>query len=94
MSMYDEFLNQAVRMRNNFKDLVDQPNEPEARYLRGEIENLISELKAKKSGDAIERRLKDMEHHFKELNQEVMDWNHSNQLRGMCEDMLHHTREL
>lgn len=94
MSSYDDLLRQAERMRNNFKDLVDQPNESEARYLRSEIENLISELKAQKSGDAIERRLKNMEHHFKELNQEVMDFRHSNQLAGMCEDMMHHTRDL
>lgn len=94
MSTYDDMVRQAERLRNNFRDLVDQPNEREAQYLRSEIEGLISELKAKKNGDAIERRLKNMEHHFKQLNQEVMDFRHSDQLAGMCEDMLHHTREL
>ena len=94
MSSHDEMLKQAERMRNNFKDLVDLPNESEARYLRQEIEGLVSDLSAKKSGMAIDNRLKNLEHHLKELNQEIMDFNHSNMLAGMCEDMRHHTRDL
>jgi hypothetical protein len=94
MSNYDDMLNQAQRMRNNFKDLVDQPNESEAQYVHNEIEGLVSDLSAKKNGMTVDNRLKNLEHHLRQLNQEIMDYYHSNMLADMCEDMRHHTRDL
>jgi hypothetical protein len=94
MSNHEEMLKQAERIRNNFKDLVDQPNTSEAQSIRNEIEGLVSDLRAKKDGRSIENRLKNLEHHLKGLNQEIMDFRHSNQIAGMCEDMRQHTRDL
>jgi hypothetical protein len=94
MSLYDDMLQQAERMRNNFKDLVDEPNESEAQYVHSEIEGLVSDLSSKKSGTTVDNRLKNLEHHLRQLNQEIMDYNHSNMLADMCEDMRRHTREL
>jgi hypothetical protein len=94
MSNYDQMRKQAEQMRFKFRDLVDKPDSSEARYLHNEIEGLISDLMRQRDGKAIENRLKNLEHHFKELDQEIMDYQHSNLLKGWCEEMMHHTREL
>lgn len=94
MSNHDQLLKQAEQMRNKFKDLVDQANHSAARFIHKEIEALVSDLRSKRDGRSIENRLKNLEHHFSGLNQEVMDWRHSNLLKGWCEDMRQETRNL
>jgi hypothetical protein len=94
MASYEQMLTQAERMRNNFKDLVDQPNDGSARSVFSEIEGLVSDLKAKKSGMTIDNRLKNLEQRLKHLNEEVMDFRHSNMLADTCNDMRRDTRNL
>lgn len=94
MSDYNQIIIQAERMRNNFKDLVDQPNSPEAHYIMNEIEGLVGDAKSQKSGMAIENRLKNLEHHFKELDQTIMDYSHSNMLADMSEELRQEAHNL
>jgi hypothetical protein len=94
MSNHDEMLRQAERMRNNFKDLVDQPNDGAARAVFSDIEGLVSDLKSKKNGMTIDNRLKNLEQHLRNLNEQVMDFNHSDMLADNCQNMRQHTRDL
>ena len=94
MSVHDDMLKQAEEMRFKFKDLIDQPDSSEAHYLHNEIEGLVGDLMQERGSSAVENRLKNLEHHFRQLDQEIMSYDHSNLLKDWCEQMLHHVRDL
>lgn len=94
MSAHDQMLNQAERMRNTLRDWLDQPNHSQARQVQQDIERLISDLKQKKNGSAVDNDLKTIMASLERVEEEVMDHHHSNQLRGQCEDMRRETRNL
>lgn len=87
MSNHESLLKQAERLRGNLRDLLDMPNHAQARQVHGNIEQLISHLRAKKSRDVIDNALKTIISSLERVEEEVMDFRHSNQLRGMCEDL-------
>ena len=74
-------------MRNNLRDLLDMPNHAQAKQVHHGIEQLIGHLHAGKSRDVIDSALKSIINSLERVEEEVMDFRHSNQLRGMCEDM-------
>ncbi len=94
MSTHDQMLNQAERMRNTLRDWLDQPNHPEARQVQQNIERLISDLKQKRNGSAVDNDLKGIIGSLDRVSEEVMDHHHSDQLKGQCEDMRRETRNL
>ncbi len=87
MSNHESLLKQAERLRNNLRDLLDLPNHAQARQVHSGIEQLISHLRAKKGRDVIDNTLKNIISNLERVEAEVMDFRHSNQLAGMCEDM-------
>ena len=94
MSNHDQLAKQAERVRNNLRDLLDQPDHSQARSVRQHVEALISELKQKKSRETIDSRLKTLISNLERVEEEVMDFRHSNQLKGLCEDMRRETQKL
>lgn len=88
MVNHDQLLQRAERLRNTFRDCLDDPSNSQARSLGSSIERLISDLHAKKDGDAIENDLKVIISGFDRLDQSVMDYSHSDSLKGDCENMF------
>lgn len=84
---HDQLLQKAERMRNTLRDWLDQPNDSQARQVQSNVERLISDIKGKKSGDAIDNDLKNIMQSLERVQPEVMDHNHSDALIGNCEDM-------
>lgn len=87
MSSYDQCTRQAEKLRNNLKDFLDQPNDAHARQVMQQVEGLVSDLKQKKSREAIDNRLKIIIGNLDRVDGEVMDFHHSDQLKGTCEDL-------
>lgn len=87
MSNYDTILNQAERMRNTLRDWLDQPGHSQARTVQQNIERLISDVRGKKSREALDNDLKQIISSLERVEEEVMDHHHSNQLINMCEDL-------
>lgn len=94
MSNYDQVLRQAERIRGSLKDYLDQPNHSQARQVQQQVEGLISDIKQKKSRETIDNRLKSAISSLERVEEEVMDFHHSNQLKSWCEDMRRETRNL
>lgn len=76
------------------RDLLDMPNHPQARQVHGNIEQLINQLHAKKGRDVIDNTLKTIINSLERVDEEVMDFRHSNQLAGMCEGMRREAQRL
>lgn len=94
MSNHDQLAQQAERMRNTFNDYLDQPNHAQASHIMREINELISDLKAKKSRDAIDRRLRNIMDKARQIDEEVMDVHHSSAIAGLCDQLRGQTRTL
>ncbi len=59
----------------------------QARRVHSSIELLISNLHAKKSREAIDTILKQLISELQRVEEDVMDFHHSNQLVSFCEDI-------
>lgn len=94
MSNHDQLVGKAERIRNSLRDFLDQPGHSQARQVQQQVEGLISDLKQKKSRETIDSRLKTLISKLERVEEEVMDFNHSNQLRGLCEGMRADARNL
>ncbi len=94
MSNHDSLLKQAMLVQSKTKDYLDQHGHEQARRVTNEINGLISDLRGKKPGSHIDNRLKAVIRYFEELEEEVMDFRHSNLLSGWCEEMRRETRSL
>lgn len=87
MSSYDDIQRQVERMRNTCRDWLDQPNHAQARNVQQGIERLFSDVRSKKSREALDSDLKQIVSSLERVEEEVMDHHHSNQLINMCEDL-------
>ncbi len=87
MSSHDDLHKKAQIIQSRFKDFVDQPNHSQARSAFNEINGLISDIRGQKPGSHIDSRLKSVIRYLENLEEEVMDFRHSNLISGMCEDM-------
>jgi hypothetical protein len=87
MSNHEMLLKQAERMRNNLHDLLDMPNHSQAKQVHSNIEQLISYLHAQKGRDVIDNALKTIISSLERVEEEVMDFRHSNQLIDTCKDL-------
>ena len=87
MSSHDDIQRQAERMRNTLRDWLDQPNHGQARQVQSNIERLISDVRGKKSREALDNDLKQIIQSLERVEEEVMDHHHSDQLINMCEDL-------
>lgn len=87
MSDHDQLHKKAQLVQSKFKDYVDQPNHSQARTAFNEIGGLISDIRGKKPGSHIDNRLKSVIRYLEDIEEEVMDFRHSNLIAGMCEDM-------
>ena len=84
---HDNMLRNAERMRNTLRDWLDQPNHAQAKSAQQAVERLISDIRAKKSRDALDNDLKSAVSVLERIEEEVMDHHHSNKLISMCEDL-------
>jgi hypothetical protein len=87
MSNHDDILRQAERMRNTLRDLLDQPNHPQARTVQQNVERLISDTRAKKGREALDADLKNIRHSLEHVESDVMDQPDSHRLIDMCEEL-------
>lgn len=94
MSNHDQLAQAAERMRNNFKDYLDQPNHSHATNVMRDINELISDLKGKKGRDAVDARLRAIMDNVKRLDQEIIDVHHSSAIAGLCEQMRREAAKL
>ena len=81
-------------MRNTLRDWLDQPNHAQARQVVRDVEQVISDLRSKKSREAIDSRIKSVINSLERVEEEVMDFHHSNQLASMCENLRNQTSKL
>ena len=58
MSHHDQLVRQAEKVRENLRDLLDQPDNSQARNVLQHVDALINELKQKKTSERIDSRLK------------------------------------
>lgn len=91
---HEEHVRKAERMRGSLKDYLDQPNHAQARQAMQHLDVLIGDLKQKKSRETIDSRLRTLIAHLQRVEEEVMDFQHSNLLVGLCEDMRSSARNL
>lgn len=91
---HDQLQQQAERMRNTLRDLLDQPNHNQAKQVQSNVERLISDIKSKKSREAIDSDLKNIMQSLERVDEEVMDHHHSDKLIGNCEDLRKEARNL
>lgn len=94
MSNHDQLTQAAERMRNNFKDYLDQPDNSQAANVMSDINELIGDLKSKKGRDAVDSRLRTIMASVKRLDQEIIDVNHSSAIAGLCEQMRREAAKL
>lgn len=94
MSNYDSILSQAERMRNTLRDWLDQPGHSQARTVQQNIERFISDVRGKKSRDALDNDLKQIVQSLERVEEEVMDHHHSDKLISMCEDLRREASKL
>ena len=94
MSNHDQLAQAAERMRNNFKDYLDQPNHSQATSVMRDINELISDLKGKKGRDAVDARLRQIMDKVRQVDGEVMDVHHSSAIAGLCDQMRNQARNL
>ena len=94
MSDHDSLLKRAMLIQSKTKDYLDQQGHEQALRVTNEINALISDLRGKKPGSHIDNRLKSVIRYFEDLEEEVMDFRHSNLIAGMCEEMRSETRGL
>lgn len=91
---HDQLAQQAERMRNTLRDLLDEPNHAQAKQVKSNIKRLISDVKAKKSREALDADLKSIVQSLERVDGVVMDHHHSDKLISMCEDMRKDARNL
>lgn len=91
---HDQLLQKAERMRNTLRDWLDQPNHSQARQVQSSVERLISDIKSKKSREAIDNDLKTIVQSLERVEEEVMDHHHSDSLISNCEDLRRDARNL
>lgn len=91
---HDKLLQQAERMRNNLRDWIDDPGDNQARQAQSAVERLISDIKAKKSREAIDNDLKQIMSSLRKIEEEAMDHHHSDKLFDDCEDLRREARNL
>lgn len=94
MSSYDDIQRQSERMRNTLRDWLDQPSHPQARTVAQNIERFISDVRAKKSREALDNDLRQIMQSLERVDGEVMDHHHSDKLIAMCEDLRSDARKL
>jgi hypothetical protein len=94
MSDHDQITRKAELIRSKFKDYLDDANNSQARQVQGDIEGLVSDAKGKKSRETIENRLRNIISGLERLEDEAMDFRHSDQIKGMCEDLRRDTAKL
>lgn len=91
---HDQLAQQAERMRNTFRDYLDQPNHSQANNVLRDINELISDLKGKKGRDVVDSRLRQIMDKARQIDEEVMDVHHSSAIAGLCEQMRGQARNL
>ncbi len=91
---HDDHVRKAERIRGSLRDYLDQPNHAQARQALQYVEALIGDLKQKKSRETIDSRLRALIAHLQRVEEEVMDFRHSNLLIGWCEDLRNTARNL
>jgi len=94
MSNHDQLAQQAERMRNTFKDYLDQSNHRQANDVLNELNGLIADLRSKRDGDVVDRRLKTLMDKLRWVDAEVMDHHHSDAISNQCEQMRGQIRNL
>lgn len=81
-------------MRNTLRDWLDQPGHSQAKSVQQNIERLISDVRGKKSREALDNDLKQIVSSLERVEEEVMDHHHSNQLINMCDDLRREASKL
>lgn len=91
---HDQLLNQAERMRNTLRDWLDQPSHAQARTVEQSVERLIGDIRSKKPREALDANLRNIVDALRRVEEEVMDFHHSNQLISMCENLRNQASRL
>lgn len=94
MATHDDLLKQAERMRNTLKDWLDQPGHSQAKAVEQAIASLMGNIHQKKPREALDAALKNVIAALERVEEEVMDFHHSNQLISTCENLRHDAAKL
>lgn len=81
-------------MRNTLRDWLDQPGHSQAKTAQQAVERLISDVRGKKSREALDNDLKQIISSLERVEEEVMDHHHSDKLIGMCDDLRREATKL
>lgn len=70
------------------------PGHSQAKAVQQNIERLISDVRGKKSREALDNDLKQIVQSLERVEEEVMDHHHSDKLISMCDDLRREASKL
>jgi hypothetical protein len=85
---YHPVYQQAVNLRNQYHDVVDNPNHPMAHILQREIHDLVEDMEKNKNPRTLENRVKTIQRQLLETRMQGDDILSSNHV-----DYFHHNYE-
>lgn len=95
-SEYQSVYKQADALRRKFRELVDAPNDSEARALYKSLDDLAENFEMQKSARTLEQMAKRAAEEFKHANShptEIMDPRHLNECKEKLEEIAHEVRK-
>lgn len=95
-SEYQSVYRHADALRHRFRDVVDAPDEHEARKLYQALDALAEEFEKQKNPRSLEQMAKHLAEEFNHLNRnstEIMDPRHLNGFEEALEEIAHEVRK-
>ena len=95
-SEYQSVYRHADALRHKFRDVVDTPDDAEARALYRGLDDLAEEFEKEKNPRSLEQMAKHLAEEFKHLNSsptDVMDPRHLNEFKKALEEIAHEVRK-
>ena len=95
-SEYQVVYREADKLRHQFRDRVDAPNDPEARSLYNGLDQLAEQFEMQKSPRTLEQLAKRLEEEFRHVaNQstQIMDGRHLEDIRQGLEHIARQVRK-
>lgn len=95
-SEYQTVYRQADALRHRFHDIVDVPDDSEARQLYSGLDNLAEDFEKQKNPRSLEQAAKRLAEEFKHANSrsvEFMDPRHLNDFKNALEEIAHEVRK-